>query len=82
MSGHGFALAGGFAGIIATASKEKVRGNVVPGVAIATALMRLRMSGAKLFGAIVTKVGARNQLYGYGYGYGYGYSYGADAPKD
>lgn len=31
------ALAGGFAGIIATASKE--RGNVVPGVAIATALM-------------------------------------------
>ncbi len=31
------ALAGGFAGIIATSSKE--RGNVVPGVAIATALM-------------------------------------------
>lgn len=31
------ALAGGFAGIIATASKD--RGNVVPGVAIATALM-------------------------------------------
>lgn len=31
------ALCGGFAGIIATASKE--RGNVVPGVAIATALM-------------------------------------------
>ena len=34
------ALAGGFAGIIAIASKDKVRGNVVPGVAIATALMR------------------------------------------
>lgn len=33
------ALAGGFAGIVATASKEKNRGNVVPGVAIATALM-------------------------------------------
>jgi uncharacterized hydrophobic protein (TIGR00271 family) len=33
------ALAGGFAGIIAIASKDKVRGNVVPGVAIATALM-------------------------------------------
>ncbi len=33
------ALSGGFAGIIAVASKEKVRGNVVPGVAIATALM-------------------------------------------
>jgi hypothetical protein len=39
------------------------------------------MSGAKLFGAIVTKVGARNQVYGYGYGYGYGYSYG-DEKKD
>ena len=50
--------------------------------AIATALTRLRMSGAKLFGAIVTKVGVRNQLYGYGYGYGYGYRYGSDAPKD
>lgn len=33
------ALSGGFAGIIAAASKDKVRGNVVPGVAIATALM-------------------------------------------
>ncbi|MEZ4739337.1 MAG: DUF389 domain-containing protein [Flavobacteriales bacterium] len=33
------ATAGGFAGIIATASKERTRGNVVPGVAIATALM-------------------------------------------
>ncbi|MCB0770266.1 MAG: DUF389 domain-containing protein [Flavobacteriales bacterium] len=33
------ATAGGFAGIIATASKENTRGNVVPGVAIATALM-------------------------------------------
>jgi len=40
---------------------------------IGTALTRLRMSGAKLFGAIVTKVGAKNQLYGYGYGYGYSY---------
>jgi capsular exopolysaccharide synthesis family protein len=49
--------------------------------AIATALMRLRMSGAKLFGAIVTKVGAKNQAYGYGYGYGYGYAYGADERK-
>ena len=33
------ALAGGFAGIVAIVSKDKVRGNVVPGVAIATALM-------------------------------------------
>ena len=45
---------------------------------IGTALTRLRMSGARLFGAIVTKVGARNQVYGYGYGYGYGYVYGSD----
>ena len=45
---------------------------------IATSLMRLRMSGAKLFGAIVTKVGVRNQAYGYGYGYGYGYRYGSN----
>ena len=43
---------------------------------VSTALTRLRMSGAKLFGAIVTEVGARNQAYGYGYGYGYGFSYG------
>jgi capsular exopolysaccharide synthesis family protein len=50
--------------------------------AIATALNRLRMSGAKLFGAIVTKVGARNQVYGYGYGYGYGFSYGAAKSGD
>ena len=48
---------------------------------IATSLSRLRMSGAKLFGAIVTKVGAKNQAYGYGYGYGYGFSYG-DTGKD
>lgn len=46
---------------------------------IATALNRLRMSGAKLFGAIVTKVGAKNQVYGYGYEYGY--SYGRDQDK-
>lgn len=48
---------------------------------ITMALMRLRMSGAKLFGAIVTKVGAKNNAYGYGYGYGYGYSYGGDERK-
>lgn len=40
--------------------------------AIGASLMRLQMSGAKLFGAIVTKVGAKNNAYGYGYGYGYG----------
>ena len=46
---------------------------------IATALNRLRMSGAKLFGAIVTKVGVKNQVYGYGYEYGY--SYGREQEK-
>lgn len=49
---------------------------------IATALARLRMSGAKLFGAIVTKIGSKNEAYGYGYGYGYGFSYGSDKDKD
>ncbi|WP_295326121.1 polysaccharide biosynthesis tyrosine autokinase [uncultured Sphingopyxis sp.] len=48
---------------------------------ISNALIRLRMSGAKIFGAIVTKVGARNQAYGYGYGYGYGFSYGKEEQK-
>ncbi|WP_257550937.1 polysaccharide biosynthesis tyrosine autokinase [Sphingopyxis sp. DBS4] len=55
-----------------------IEANSTKNRAIATALTRLRMSGAKLFGAIVTKVGARNQVYGYGYGYGYGFSYGSD----
>ena len=53
-----------------------IEANATKNRAIATALTRLRMSGAKLFGAIVTKVGARNQVYGYGYGYGF--SYGSD----
>lgn len=48
---------------------------------IATSLMRLRMSGAKLFGAIVTKVSAKNNAYGYGYGYGYGFKYGTGEGK-
>jgi len=56
-----------------------IEANSTKNRAIATALNRLRMSGAKLFGAIVTKVGARNQIYGYGYGYGYGFSYGEKA---
>ncbi|MGB3792195.1 MAG: polysaccharide biosynthesis tyrosine autokinase [Sphingopyxis granuli] len=45
---------------------------------IAASLMRLRMAGARLLGAIVTKVSAKNHVYGYGYGYGYGFSYGQD----
>ncbi|KTE17787.1 GumC family protein [Sphingopyxis sp. H115] len=49
---------------------------------IGTALSRLQKSGAKLFGAIVTKVGVKNSAYGYGYGYGYGYSYGDDAKRN
>lgn len=58
-----------------------IEANSTKSRAIATSLERLRMSGAKLFGAIVTKVGAKNQIYGYGYGYGYGYSYGSDQEK-
>lgn len=58
-----------------------IEANATKNRAISTALTRLRMSGAKLFGAIVTKVGARNQVYGYGYGYGYGYSYGGEEKK-
>lgn len=59
-----------------------IEANSTKNRAISTALNRLRMSGAKLFGAIVTKVGAKNQIYGYGYGYGYGYSYGSEEKKD
>lgn len=43
---------------------------------IQQALGRLETSGARIFGAIVTKLDDRNQTYGYGYGYGYGHSYG------
>jgi capsular exopolysaccharide synthesis family protein len=64
-------------GVLFTIEANSTRNRV-----ISTALDRLRMSGAKLFGAIVTKVGAKNQIYGYGYGYGYGYNYGGDAAKD
>lgn len=44
--------------------------------AIQQALGRLETSGARIFGAIVTKLDERNMGYGYGYGYGYGHSYG------
>lgn len=37
-----------------------------------TSLARLESSGARIFGAIVTKLDWRNSAYGYGYGYGYG----------
>lgn len=42
---------------------------------IRAALDRLRMGGASIFGAVLTKLKA-NQLSSYGYGYGYGYEYG------
>jgi capsular exopolysaccharide synthesis family protein len=58
-----------------------IEANTTKRRAIANALMRLRMAGVKIFGAIVTKVGARNQVYGYGYGYGYGFKYGDEEPK-
>lgn len=64
-------------GVVFTIEANSTRNRV-----IATALNRLRMSGAKLFGAIVTKVGAKNQVYGYGYGYGYGFTYGSDKSDD
>ena len=43
---------------------------------IQQALGRLETSGARIFGAIVTKLDDRNLTYGYGYGYGYGHNYG------
>jgi len=43
---------------------------------IQQALGRLETSGARIFGAVVTKLDDRNLSYGYGYGYGYGHSYG------
>tara|TARA_R110000824_G_scaffold217681_5_gene404145 strand:+ start:3144 stop:5288 length:2145 start_codon:yes stop_codon:yes gene_type:complete len=43
---------------------------------IQQALGRLESSGARIFGAVVTKLDDRNMSYGYGYGYGYGHSYG------
>jgi capsular exopolysaccharide synthesis family protein len=58
-----------------------IEANTTKRRAIANALMRLRMAGVKIFGAIVTKVGARNQVYGYGYGYGYGFKYGDEESK-
>jgi capsular exopolysaccharide synthesis family protein len=58
-----------------------IEANTTKRRAISNALMRLRMAGVKIFGAIVTKVGARNQVYGYGYGYGYGFKYGEEEPK-
>ncbi|WP_411338710.1 polysaccharide biosynthesis tyrosine autokinase [Sphingopyxis sp. J-6] len=64
-------------GVLFTIEANSTKNRVVE-----AALGRLRMSGTKLFGAIVTKVGEKNQVYGYGYRYGYGYTYGADRDKD
>lgn len=58
-----------------------IEANATKSRVITTSLMRLKMAGAKLFGAIVTKVGVKNNAYGYGYGYGYGYNYGSGVEK-
>lgn len=57
--------------------------------AIRTALLRLKLIGARTFGLIITKIDLSRQHYGYAYGYGfgdktgarygYGYSYGERA---
>ena len=38
-----------------------------------TAIDRLRSSGARVLGAVLTKFDSRKASYGYGYDYGYGY---------
>ncbi|WP_417621196.1 polysaccharide biosynthesis tyrosine autokinase [Parasphingorhabdus sp.] len=43
---------------------------------IQTALDRVQSTGARVFGAIVTKLDSRNSAYGYDDGHGYGYHYG------
>ncbi len=43
---------------------------------INSAIGRLRSTGSKIFGAVVTKADDRNTDYGYGSEYGYGYGYG------
>lgn len=60
-------------GVLFTIEANSTKNRVIAG-----ALMRLRMSNAKLFGAIVTKIGAKNSVYGYGYGYGYSYGRNTD----
>lgn len=42
---------------------------------VRTAIERLRVSRARLLGAILTKFDSRRAPAGYGYGYGYGYDY-------
>lgn len=58
-------------GVLFTIEANSTKSRVV-----ASSLERLRMAGAKVFGAVVTKIGAKNQAYGYGYGYGYSYGPG------
>jgi capsular exopolysaccharide synthesis family protein len=48
---------------------------------IAGAIERLETSGARVSGALITKLDERNASYGYGYGYGYGHSYGERAKE-
>jgi succinoglycan biosynthesis transport protein ExoP len=49
--------------------------------AIAGAIERLENAGARVAGALVTKLDERNASYGYGYGYGYGLGYGERAKE-
>jgi len=49
---------------------------------IGLAVDRLRAANATIYGAIVTKLTARNAAYGYGADYGYGYGYGAAGGED
>lgn len=51
---------------------------------INSAVGRLRGTGSKIFGAVVTKADDRNTDYGYGseYGYGYGYGQGISSTDD
>lgn len=42
---------------------------------IRTALQRLKLVGANIYGVIITKIDINQQHYGYSYGYGYGYGY-------
>ena len=44
--------------------------------AIKASLNRLHKSGARVFGAVMTKLDKRAASYEYGYGYSYGYGYG------
>jgi len=49
--------------------------------AVRVAIGRLRSSGARVLGALLTKYQAKSAFYGYGYEYGYGYGQRKEAEK-